>query len=114
MSRSAAGVHHEEHRKLTLLEVPFDVGRSQTSGDVPVNGPDVVPRLVLADLGELHPPAPERAGVLACNDVAHEVAGGDLEPPDLSHDLVGAHGTGTLSKIRCNSASDPTPSASAR
>ena len=109
-----AEVHQEHHRELALLEVALDVGAPEPRGDVPVDGADVVARLILAHLGELHPAAPERARVLARHDVPDEVAGGDLDPPDLAGNLVRRHGTGTASKIRPSSASGPIPSASAR
>ena len=109
-----AQVHHEEHRQLALLEIALDVRGAQARGHVPVDGAHVVARLILADLRELDPAATERAGVFAGDDVAHQVAGGDLDPPDLARGLLGRHGTGTASKIRRSSASGPTPSASAR
>ena len=83
-------VDHEQHGELALLEVALHVGRAEPGGDVPVDGADVVARLVLAHLGELDPAAAERAGVLAGHDVAHEVAGGDLDPPHLARDLLRA------------------------
>ena len=109
-----APVHHEQHGELALLEVALDEGRAEPGGDVPVDGADVVAGLVLAHLGELHAAAAERARVFARDDVPHEVAGGDLEPPDLARDFLGRHGTGTASKIRRSSSSGPMPSASAR
>ena len=107
-------VGHEEHGELALLEIALDVGRAEAGGDVPVDGADVVAGLVLAHFGELDPAAAERAGVLAGHDVAHEVAGGDLQPPHLARDLLRTHGTGTASRIRRTTSSGPMPSASAR
>ncbi len=113
-ARRGAQIGHEEHGQLALLEVALDVGRAQPSGDVPVDGADVVAGLVLAHFGELHAAAAECAGVLAGHDVAHEVAGGDLESPHLARDFLRTHGTGTASRMRRTTASAPMPSASAR
>jgi hypothetical protein len=109
-----AQIGHEEHRQLPLFEVALHVGGAQPRGDVPVDGPDVVARLILPHLGELDPAAPERAPVLAGHDVPHEVAGHDLQPPNLTRGFLRTHGTGTASRIRRTTASGPIPSASAR
>ncbi len=109
-----APVHHEHHRQLPLFEIALYVRGAEPGGDIPVDGPHVITRLVLPHLGELHATSPERARVFSRHDVPHEVARGDLDSPHLARDFVGGHGTGTASKIRPSSASGPTPSASAR
>src|SRR5689334_12576186 len=109
-----ADVDDEEDGELALLEVALDVGRSQSGGDIPVDAPDVITRLVLADFGEFDTAATERAGVFPCDDVTDEVPSGDLDPAHLAHDLLRRHGTGTRSKMRRSSSSAVTPSASAR
>ena len=80
---------------------------AQARRDVPIDGADVVSRLVLAHLGELDASATEGAGVLPGHDVSHQMAGRDLDAPHLAHDLLGGHGTGTVSKILASRASGP-------
>src|SRR5579864_3690392 len=87
-----AVVHGEKDGELALLEEALDVGRAQARGDVPVDHADVVARLVLAYLGELHAAAPEGARVFAGDDVADQMSGRDLDPPDLGGDFLGTHG----------------------
>ncbi len=109
-----AVVHGKENGELTLLQEPLDIGGAEAGGDVPVDGTDVVARLVLAHFGELDAAPAKGARVLPGHDVADEVPGRDLDPPDLGGDLLGVHGTGTAASRRCRRASGPTPSASAR
>src|SRR5262249_23187064 len=104
----------EQDRELALLEIPLDVRGPQARGDVPIDGAHVVARLVLAHLGELDPAAAKGARVFPRHDVAHQVAGGDLDPPDLARGLLGRHGPGAASKMRWSRASGPMFSASAR
>ncbi len=60
-----AEVEQEPRRDLAVLEVLADVGRVHPRGDAPVDVPDVVTVLVLAQVGEVDPVAPEQAPVVA-------------------------------------------------
>ena len=81
-----AGVDGEEDRQLPLLAEPLDERRAGPRGDVPVDGADVVARLILADFVELHAPAAEHALVLAGEEVVDRAVGDDLDPSDLLED----------------------------
>ena len=68
--------------------------------DVPIDGPDIISRLVFAHLVEIHPLALEDAVILARQRLAHEAVGANLNLPDLLEDLARNHsyGTGRLIK----------------
>ena len=78
----SAHVDREHHRQLPLLDVALDVRLSRAGGDVPVNGPHVVARYVLADLIELHAPALEHRVVLTRQPFLDKLASRDLDSPD--------------------------------
>ncbi len=113
-SLRGAEVHHEADGELPLFQVALDIRGPQARRDVPVDTADIVSGLIFAHLGELDSPATKGAGVLSGHDVPHQMPGSDLDAPHLPHDLLGGHGTGTVSKILASSASGPMPSASAR
>ena len=82
-------VHQQHQGQLALLGEGLDVGAAQPGRDVPVDGAEVVARLVGAHLGELHPlPAEDRA-VLAGEQRADEPAGAELDALDLLQDFGG-------------------------
>ncbi len=60
-----AQVEQEPGRDLAILDVLADVGRVHPRGDVPVDVPDVVAVLVLAQVREVHAVAVEQAPVVA-------------------------------------------------
>src|SRR5258708_34178423 len=64
ISRST-DVNYEKYGELTLLGELLDEGTSGTSRNVPVDGPNLVPRAVFADLVEVHSPALDHRGVSA-------------------------------------------------
>ena len=60
-----AQVQQEPGRDLAVLDVLAHVRRVHARGDVPVDVADVVPGLVLAQVGEVHAVAVEQAAVVA-------------------------------------------------
>src|SRR5690606_6966659 len=103
---------------------------ARTRRDVPVDVAHVVARLVLADLGELHPLSAEHALVLAAEDRCHDAARAQLDLPHLAQYVPcrrrcclrrglgraaqpADHGTSTAAKTRVTMSSDVTSSASA-
>ena len=62
------------------------------SGDVPINGADFIPGLILAHLVKIHPLTFEYAVVLARERFAHEPVGADLDLADFLDDFAGNHG----------------------
>jgi hypothetical protein len=77
-------VDGEHHGELALLDVPLDKRAPHARGDVPVDDPHLVARLVLADLGELHPLPLEDGPVLAREQRVHEAARAELDELHLS------------------------------
>ena len=72
-----------------LLRVLLHVGVAGARRHVPVDRADLVARLVLAHLAELHALAPERAGELAREHLVHVAAHPQLELADfLSYNFV--------------------------
>ena len=80
-------VDQQHHGQLALLAVLLDVGEAGAGGDVPVDRADVVARLVLAHLLELHAAPLEGALVLAGEDVGDQPLGADLDRLDLLEQL---------------------------
>ncbi len=107
-------VHQQEDREFALLVMPAQVGDAEPRRDAPVDGADVVARLVLAHVLELDAAAAEGAGVVAGREVAHQPARREFESPHLFGDLVRDHGTAICPRIRSTIWSVVTLSASAR
>ncbi len=55
--------------------------------------------LIFAHFVEVHPLALEDAMILACQRLAHQPGGPNLNLPDLLENLARDHGTGNSSKI---------------
>src|SRR5580765_3260662 len=78
ISRST-DVDHQKYCELTLLRVFLDERTSGTSRHVPVDGANLVPRAVFADLVEVHSPALEHRVVGARHTVIDHAASADLQ-----------------------------------
>src|SRR4051794_37176759 len=76
---AAAAVDGEQDRPLPFFDEAFDERVAHAGGNVPVDGSDVVARLVLADLLEGDAGALEDAVVLAAEQVFDGAAGLELE-----------------------------------
>ena len=118
----AGGAHvdHEHHRQLPLLAVLLDERVTGARGRAPVDGPDVVARLVFADLVEVHPAAAEARLHAAVERVRAESTRADLDAPDAIGDpprhvvrRMGLHGDATVWRTRLTISSPSTPLASA-
>ena len=68
-------VHQEHDRELTLFAEFLDERLAGPGRDVPVDGADIVPRLVFPHLVELHPAPLEYALVFSGQDVVHDLGG---------------------------------------
>ena len=104
----------KQDREFALFVVPAQVGDAEPRRDAPVDGADVVARLVLAHVLELDAAAAEGTRVVARREVAHQPAGREFESPHLLGDLVRDHGTAICPRIRSTIWSVVTLSASAR
>jgi len=98
-----AAVHGDERGQLTLLGEHLDEGIAHPRRHVPVDGADLVSRLVGADLAEGHSAALEDRVITARERVEHRAPGGDLDPADLADEVRGGrhYGTSIFSRIRC-------------
>jgi len=83
----ARHVDREHHGELALFDVAFDVRPLHARGDVPIDAPHFIARLVLAHLGELHPLPLERRAVLAGEQRVHESPRAKLEELHLPQDF---------------------------
>ena len=95
----AADVHHQHQRQFAFLDELLYERMVHPRRDVPIDGPDIISRLVLAHLVEVHPLALKDAMVLPGQRLAHQPVSPNLDLPDLFEDLAGNHGTGNSSKI---------------
>ena len=89
----SAGVDHEHHGELAFLLEHLDIGSTHPGGHVPIDGADIVPRLVLAHLRELHPLALEYRVVVARKEIVHHGAGMNIDQVYFSENLFGNHGS---------------------
>src|SRR5882757_5432258 len=94
ISRST-DVNHQKQGELTLLRELLDERTSGTSRNVPVDGPNLVPRAVFAYLVEVHSPAFEHRVVGARHTVIDHAASADLQ---LTH--AAAHRLGRFLHVR--------------
>src|ERR1039458_5343374 len=85
--------------ELALLHELLDERMVHPRGDIPVNRADLIARLVLAHLVEVHPLTLKDAMVLAGQRLANEAVGPNLNLPDLLENLARDHGTGSSSNI---------------
>ncbi len=107
-------IHQQEDGEFALFVMPAQVGDAEPRSDAPVDGADVVTRLVLAYVLELDAAAAEGTCVVAGREVAHQPARREFESPHLFGDLVRDHGTAICPRIRSTIWSVVTLSASAR
>jgi hypothetical protein len=107
-------IHQQEDGEFALFVMPAQVGDAESRRDAPVDGADVVTRLVLTYVLELDAAAAEGARVVAGREVAHQPARREFESPHLFGDLVRDHGTAICPRIRSTIWSVVTLSASAR
>ena len=84
-------VHDEHDRQFPLFLENLDEGRAVTSRHIPVDRTNVVPVLVLADLGEIHASSLEYRVVLARKNLVDEASRGDFEATYLLENLTGDH-----------------------
>jgi hypothetical protein len=82
-------VEQEPGRHLAVLRVLAHVGRVHARGDVPVDVPDVVARLVLAEVAEVQPDAAEDRPVVALKEAVQAL---DHPPLEAVEDLLGRRG----------------------
>jgi hypothetical protein len=68
----------DDDGELSFFLVSLDEGLAGARGDIPVDGADVVARLVLADLGELDALSLEGGVVLAAEQIVDATARADL------------------------------------
>ena len=110
-----AAVDRDERGQLALLDEDLHERLADACRHVPVDGADLVARLVRPDLAERHPASLEHRVVPARQGVEHGPAGGDLDAPDLPDQLCwrSHQGTSIFSRIRWTIFSEVRFSASA-
>ena len=118
-------VNHQKYRELTLLRELLDERTSGTSRHIPIDGPDLVPRAVFADLVKVHSPALEYRVVGARHAVVDHAASADLQLTHAAALRFGrllhvrhpedapAQGTGSVFRIFSTTSLEVTFSASA-
>ena len=124
--RARGDVDREIDVELALLAVFLDVRDVHAGGHVPVDGADIVTRLVLADLFEVEPRSTKHASVRPDERLVREDPRLDLDLLDHAEDLRwdvplprrrmkhgGHYGTATLSRTRPMTISGVISSASA-
>ena len=84
-------IHRQNDCLLPFLLEDFDEGLRVAGRHVPVNIADIVPELIGADLGKVHPGALKGRMVLASKDVADQTLGTDLDLPDSFEEFLGDH-----------------------
>ena len=84
-----AEVEQEPRRQLAILVVLADVRRRQTCGHVPVDVPDVIAELVLAQAGEVDAVAAEEAPIVALEEA---VQSADDLPVEVLEDALRRYG----------------------
>jgi hypothetical protein len=85
------------------LSTAINAGVVHARGDVPVDGADLVARLVGPHFGEGHSAALEGRVIPAREGVLHGAARADLDAADLADELGGSghdYGTSIFSRIR--------------
>ncbi len=87
-------VHQEENGEFPFLAEAFDKGGAHAGGDIPVNGPDVVARDILADFVEFNPMSLEHGVVLAGEMLVYEPVGDQADLPHLLHQFFDVEGHG--------------------
>ena len=92
----ATHVHQQEHREFTFLLEHFDVRGPRSGGHVPIDGSDLVARLVLTVLAEGHAATLERALVFARENAVAQAAGGNLHLLHLFQQFRRLHGWGRI------------------
>src|SRR5205085_931605 len=85
-----AHVHDQDHRQLTFLREFFDKGGAEPRGHVPIDGTNLITRLIFAHFIEVHPATLEDAVVIAREDCLHETLGLDFERADFLKNLRGS------------------------
>ena len=85
---AAARIDEQDHRQLALLDESLDERMADAGGHVPVNGTDVVARLVLAHFFEGDAGALEDAVVLAAQQILDGPARPELQTADLADDFT--------------------------
>src|SRR5579862_5097885 len=73
-------VHREDHAEFALLTVTLHERPAHAVGHVPVNVPDVVTGVVLAQILEIHPTPLEMTEVGAHHHIVYEPVGADFHP----------------------------------
>jgi hypothetical protein len=73
-------VQHKNNRKLSFFVIDLYKGMTKAGGDVPVNGPYIVPGLIFAYLGKLNPPAFKGTFILTCKKVIGQTVGLEMKP----------------------------------
>ena len=81
------GVDQEHDGQLPLLDKLLHEGMAHPGRDIPVDGPHVVPGLVLPDLGKLHPPPLEDRMVLPAEQIIDQIISTNLNPPNLFQNI---------------------------
>jgi len=88
-STGSREVDEKHEGELAFLAVDFDKGPIHARGDVPVDGADLVARLVLADLLKVHSLAFENTMVSPRQGFGHHPVGTDLQSPHLPENIPG-------------------------
>ncbi|MPN01076.1 hypothetical protein SDC9_148276 [bioreactor metagenome] len=94
-----ADIHNQHQGELPLFYKLLDERMVHPGGDIPVNGTDLVPGLILAHLVKVHSLALEHAVILSRQRFTDQAVGANFNLPDFLENLAWNHGTGNWSKI---------------
>ena len=89
--RRRRDVHCQNQRQFPLLPVAPHKWTSHSVGDIPIDVPHFIPRHVLPQFFEVHPPAFKMAQVGPDHHIIHETIGADLNSADRFQQFVDRH-----------------------
>src|SRR5690606_21083401 len=98
---TAAQVHHQHYGQLTFFTQALDRRRAGSRSNVPVDGSNVVARVVFAHVFELHTTTFERTVIASSHHVVHQPVRIDFNLANFRQDLVRNHRISTLFKGLC-------------
>ena len=87
--RRTGGVDHEENREFALLDKPFHMRCARASGDIPIDGANVIADLIFAHLIEFHTSPLEDRVVLSSKDIIDQAISSYLDPANFFDQFFG-------------------------